>query len=157
MSPTPTILLVPGSFAPPTIYAATLAHLRARGFPAVALRLPSTVKRMPLAPATMLDDADVIRRAAEALLAQGREVVVVCHSYGGTPTSQALVGLGVRRIVYLSAIVPRVGESQVRAFSGEEEGLPVEAVVCLLFFLSFGFGGLSLGSYVCCVGRCWLS
>jgi alpha-beta hydrolase superfamily lysophospholipase len=127
-STNPTILVVPGSFAPPTIYKEIITHLRALNFPAVALELPSTMKRMPLEPATMKDDADVIRRAAETLLAQGKEVVVLCHSYGGTPTSEALVKLKVKRIVYLAAIVPKVGEHQCMAFSGEEK-LPMETVV----------------------------
>ncbi|KAH7076533.1 Alpha/beta hydrolase fold-1 [Paraphoma chrysanthemicola] len=121
MTTKPTILFVPGSFCPPTAYTATIAHLRSLGYPAVALRLPSTTKRMPLEPAMMSEDADVIKRAAETVIAQGKEVVVVCHSYGGTPTSQGLAGVKVKRIVYLSAIVPRVGESQIKAYSGGEE------------------------------------
>ncbi|KAF2831148.1 alpha/beta-hydrolase [Ophiobolus disseminans] len=122
----PTILFVPGSFAPPTIYAATIAHMRNLGFPSVALELPSTVKRMPLAPATMLDDASVITRAVETILSQGKEVVVVSHSYGGTPMSQALVGLDVKRMIYVTAIAPKVGQNQVQALGAEV--LPMEEV-----------------------------
>ena len=76
----------------------------------------------------MKDDADVIKRAAETLIAQGKEVVVVCHSYGGTPTTQALVGVDVKRVVYLTAIVPRVGQNQCQAMNME---LPMETVVRL--------------------------
>jgi hypothetical protein len=39
------------------------------------------MKRMPLAPATMSDDADVIRRSVEAVVAQGKEVVVSFHHF----------------------------------------------------------------------------
>ncbi|KAH7408156.1 Alpha/beta hydrolase fold-1 [Phaeosphaeria sp. MPI-PUGE-AT-0046c] len=121
----PTIILVPGSFAPETIYRKTILHLRSLGFPAVALRIPSTTKRMPLAPATMSDDADVIKRSVEAVTATGKEVVVVCHSYGGMPTTQALAGLkGVKRVVYLAAIVPKVGESNVESMGGKKGELP---------------------------------
>ena len=77
----------------------------------------------------MKDDADVIKRAAEMLIAQGKEVVVVCHSYGGTPTTQALVGVDVKRIVYLTVIVPRVGQNQCQAMNMEGGELPMEAVV----------------------------
>jgi hypothetical protein len=73
----------------------------------------------------MSDDASLIRRTAEMLLSQGKEVVVLAHSYGGTPTTQALVGLKVRRIVYLSAIVPAAGETNIVAMTGEEGGLPL--------------------------------
>jgi pimeloyl-ACP methyl ester carboxylesterase len=127
----PTILFVPGSFAPPTIYASTIAHLRSTGFPCVALSLPSTTKRHPLRPATMSDDASVIRRAAETLIAQGKDVVVACHSYGGTPTSQGLAGLAIKKIVYITAIVPRIGQNQNMAMGmeGEGEDMPIESVV----------------------------
>ncbi|KAF2125813.1 alpha/beta-hydrolase [Dothidotthia symphoricarpi CBS 119687] len=123
MTPNPTILLIPGSFAPPTIYHPLITALRTASHPALVLTLPSTQKRHPLPPATMHDDASLIRAVTEALIAQGKQVVVVCHSYGGVPTSEALVGLGVgkeggggvRRIVYFTAVVPRVGERQVDA------------------------------------------
>lgn len=74
----PTILIVPGSFAPPVIYKDIVENLRKAGFPAVALRTPSTLKRMPLPPATMSDDANTIKGAVEAVIAQGKEVVVSC-------------------------------------------------------------------------------
>jgi hypothetical protein len=60
----------------------------------------------------------------------------VCHSYGGVPTTQALVDIGVKRIIYISAIVPSVGQNNVVALSGEGAELPMEAVVCyFVFFL----------------------
>jgi hypothetical protein len=80
---------------------------------------------MPLPPATMSDDASLIKRTAEMLISQGKEVIVLAHSYGGTPTSEGLAGLKVSRIVYLSAIVPAVGETNVVAMGGEEGGLPL--------------------------------
>jgi alpha-beta hydrolase superfamily lysophospholipase len=137
MSPTkPTILVVPGSFSPTTIYDSLISHLRTAGFPAVALQLPSTTKRHPLPPATMFDDASVIRAAAEILLAQGKEVVVACHSYGGTPTSQGLAGLAIKRIVYMTAIVPRIGQNQNEAMGLELDAIPMEVVVCIPRFPS---------------------
>lgn len=127
-TPKPTILIVPGSFAPSTIYSDLVTHIRALGYPSVALSLPSTQKRIPLPPATMQDDADVIKRAVETLIAQGKEVAVMCHSYGGTPTTQALAGLKVRRLMYLSAIVPKVGQTQNVAMTGKE-AMPMADVV----------------------------
>ncbi|KAH7399607.1 Alpha/beta hydrolase fold-1 [Pyrenochaeta sp. MPI-SDFR-AT-0127] len=120
----PTILIVPGSFSSPGAYDGVVALLRKQGFPAFAVQLPSTQKRMPLEPATMQDDASVIRRAAEALIGLGREVVVLCHSYGGTPTTEGLAGLAVKRIIYLSAIVPKVGQTHIAAMELPEGFLP---------------------------------
>lgn len=140
----PTILIVPGSFGPPHIYSTLISHLRSAGYPSFALQLPSTVKRMPLPPASMSDDADAIRRAVEIVVEDGRECVVVCHSYGGTPTSQGVAGLKVKRVVYLSAIVPRVGETQISALWGDGGELPMEETVSLLPIFQFssliGFG-----------------
>jgi hypothetical protein len=92
---------------------------------------------MPLPPATMSDDASLIRRTAEMLISQGKEVVVLAHSYGGTPTTQALAGLKVRRIVYLTAIVPAAGETNVVAMGGEEGDLPLGLEDVVRFHLPF--------------------
>ena len=65
----------------------------------------------------MQEDASQIRAVTEALINQGKEVVVVCHSYGGTPTTEALEGVAVKRLIYLTAVVPRIGESQLKAMN----------------------------------------
>lgn len=86
----------------------------------------------------MQDDATHIRAVAETLIAQGKEAVFVCHSYGGMPTSEGLVGLGkqegkqggVKRIVYLTAVVPRVGQNQVKTMD-IPVGLVESAVVSM--------------------------
>ncbi|CAO2657028.1 Nn.00g058310.m01.CDS01 [Neocucurbitaria sp. VM-36] len=120
----PTILIVPGSFAPPTIYSDVVSLLQKQGYPALALQLPSTQKRMPLEPATMQDDANDIRQAVTTLLSLGREVIVLCHSYGGTPTTEALAGLDVKRIIYLTAAVPKVGQTHIDAMETGEAAMP---------------------------------
>lgn len=143
MSPTkPTILIVPGSFSDYGIYDPFLAQIRAQGFTAFALKLPSTQKRYPLPPASLQDDAAHLRGVVEHLIAEdeGAEVVVLAHSYGGTVATEALEGLGgkdgkgVKRLVFLSAVAPRVGENQVSAMKLEEGFLP-EATVSLDVFL----------------------
>lgn len=139
MAPTkPTLLIIPGSFTKYGAYDSFLALLRARSFTALAVALPSTQKRYPLPPATLQDDAAHVRGVVERLVAEGEgtEVVVVAHSYGGTVAAEALEGLGVRegakggvkRVVYLTAVVPRVGETQVQAMRMEGGGLPAETV-----------------------------
>ncbi|OAL56112.1 alpha/beta-hydrolase [Pyrenochaeta sp. DS3sAY3a] len=123
-NPNPTILIIPGSFAPPSIYDPLVALFKERGFPAVALALPSTQKRMPLPPATLADDVGVVRGVAEVLLGLGREVVALCHSYGGTPTTEALAGLPIKRIIYLSAVAPKIGETHIEAMALPEGSIP---------------------------------
>jgi pimeloyl-ACP methyl ester carboxylesterase len=66
------------------------------------------------------DDAKHVRGVVEHLINEegGKEVVVLAHSYGGTVATEALEGLGakdgkgVKRLVFLSAVAPRVGENQ---------------------------------------------
>ncbi|KAL1657035.1 hypothetical protein SLS61_000075 [Didymella pomorum] len=133
MDPTKlTILIVPGSFSEYGIYNPFLAQIRNQGFTAFAVKLPSTQKRFPLPPATLEDDAKHVRGVVEHLINEegGKEVVVLAHSYGGTVATEALEGLGakdgkgVKRLVFLSAVAPRVGENQVSAMKLEEGFLP---------------------------------
>lgn len=161
MSPTkPTILIVPGSFSEYGIYNPFLAQIRAQGFTALAIKLPSTQKRWPLPPATLQDDAAHVRGVAEHLIAEGggTEVVVLAHSYGGTVATEALEGLGVkegkggvRRLVFLSAVAPRVGENQVSAMKLEEGFLPEATVSRVRFSLCFA---AVLGAMAACECRC---
>lgn len=129
----PFIVLVPGSFAVAWAYKDLISKLRAKGYPALEIVLPSTQKRMPLEPATMSDDAREIRGVAEALVAQNKEVVVMCHSYGGVPTTQALAGVPVKRIIYLTSIAPKIGQCHRDAMPGPMiQGLIDSAVVSAL-------------------------
>lgn len=84
-----------------------------------------------------------VRGVVEHLIAEGggTDVVVLAHSYGGTVATEALEGLGikegkggVKRLVFLSAVAPRVGENQVSAMKLEEGFLP-EATVSRVSFL----------------------
>jgi alpha-beta hydrolase superfamily lysophospholipase len=87
---------------------------------------------MPREPATLQEDASHVRSVVEQLIGEGegKEIVVVAHSYGGTVATEALEGLvtkdgkGVKRLVLLSATVPRVGETQVTAMRSEAGSLP---------------------------------
>ncbi|KAF3022546.1 hypothetical protein E8E14_012687 [Neopestalotiopsis sp. 37M] len=68
---------------------------------------------------TLDDDVAVVKTAAERLVAAGKEVVLVAHSYGGFVSINAAQGLGVadrgqgkggiRHIVYLSACFKEKG------------------------------------------------
>jgi hypothetical protein len=76
----------------------------------------------------MQEDASRIRAVVEALHVQRKEVVVLCHSYCGAPTTQALAGVKVKRIVYFAAEAPKVGQSIVDAS---------QEVTYLTMFVSF--------------------
>lgn len=67
------------------------------------------------------------------LIDAGKEVAVVMHSYGGVVGTEALHGLGqennkasgkaggVKRMIYMTAFIPQLGQSLAGIFGG---GLP---------------------------------
>ena len=96
-SPKPTILMIPGAWLSSSTYQPLLDVLEKAGFPTVYSRLTSLNPSDP--PTTSIAaDAAIIRRDALLPLVedQGKEVILVMHSYGGLPGGAAAVGLGVR-------------------------------------------------------------
>ncbi|NMO53398.1 alpha/beta hydrolase [Actinoplanes sp. TBRC 11911] len=81
------------------------------------LQNPSSANVPPSQLGDLYDDARAMR---EKVLSIDGPVVVVAHSYGGAPATEGLAGLGdkVKRILYLHAFMPDVGESLVTANRG---------------------------------------
>ena len=132
----PTIIYVPGAWHQPIIFDKVIAILSTKGFRSRKISLAS-VGRSP--PVTSLNpDVEVIRDTALAETRQGRNVIVVCHSYGGVPTNQALRGLDkpqkpgggrVLAIVYIASYLIRegvAGSDAVEAQGGSPNSLEFE-------------------------------
>jgi len=94
MSDKPTFLLVPGNFLLPAYYHGVAALLKTHSFPAESVTIPSTGSSKPLT--SNEPDVVAIRSALESLLDDGKEVIIVAHSYAGVPTCGAVKGLGVK-------------------------------------------------------------
>ncbi|KIX04502.1 uncharacterized protein Z518_05372 [Rhinocladiella mackenziei CBS 650.93] len=119
----PSIVVVPGSFSPASFYIPIVNKLRENGYEAMVENLPSASRSPPEAPATMEEDAAFFHDVFEKLADQGKDVVVVTHSYGGVPGTEATRGLakaeraeagkpgGISRLVYLTSVVPPPGNS----------------------------------------------
>ncbi|OJD22539.1 hypothetical protein ACJ73_06110 [Blastomyces percursus] len=88
----PTIVFIPGGFHTPAIFDAVFPFLHAAGYPTIAVYLAS-VGVSPGIP-DLKPDAEAVKTVVGGLVELGREVLVVAHSYGGVPSSQALEGLG---------------------------------------------------------------
>ncbi|KAK5065026.1 hypothetical protein LTR84_000861 [Exophiala bonariae] len=124
------IVLVPGSFAPADLYTDFVEVIAKAGLETVVVDTPSVGRREGKGPATMTDDANEISRVVSPLIDQGKEVVLVAHSYGGIPTTQSLERLspkargaqgksgGVLKVIYLTAVVLQVGMSNFELFGG---------------------------------------
>jgi pimeloyl-ACP methyl ester carboxylesterase len=121
----PAIVIVPGSFSPASFYADVVDALGSYGYEVIVETLLSSA-RSPLRgekAATMQEDADLFHDIVERLADQGKDVVLVTHSYGGIVGTECSKGLskeerkalgktgGISRFVYVTSVVPTPGNS----------------------------------------------
>lgn len=112
------IVLVHGAWHGPWCWAKVVSPLRERGFQVHTVDLPSSGPD-PTRLGDLYDDAAAVRSVLDSL--EGREVVVVAHSYGGAVTTEGAAGAGnVSHIVYLTAFMLDEGESLFATVGGVE-------------------------------------
>ncbi|MFF7209042.1 alpha/beta hydrolase [Streptomyces sp. NPDC008238] len=110
----PSLLLVPGAWHKPEHLRLLVGELPDVDVRTVAL---TSCGDDPGALGDMYSDAAAVRAAVEAV---DGPVVVVAHSYGGIPTTQALAGAaGVKSIVYLAGFQLDAGDSLLSSVGGE--------------------------------------
>lgn len=126
----PIFVIVPGGWHPSSCYEVLAAHLKSANFTTLIASLPSLNSAQPLT-ATCTKDAEAIRQVLLPLIDEGKEVVLVNHSYGGIPGSGAAHGLskvsrskagkdgGIIGIVYITSFVVPEGVSLVNFGGGE--------------------------------------
>lgn len=132
MSVKPTIALVPGSFSTTAAYDKLIEQLSKHGYPILRIGLKSVGG---IVPATSLDDAAHIQSTLLPLVENGKEIVVIMHSYGGIPGTDGTKGLakvdqtaagktgGVIALVYVAALMIQQGAS-LASTRGESGPLP---------------------------------
>jgi pimeloyl-ACP methyl ester carboxylesterase len=102
------LLLIHGGFHGAWVWEKVIDRLRAMGWPAQTVELPSVAAKGQQR-YSMRDDAAEVRRRLEAIVGP---VVVAAHSYGGVVATQAAAGLAnVRHIIYLAAFQLDIGDS----------------------------------------------
>jgi pimeloyl-ACP methyl ester carboxylesterase len=110
----PTVLLVPGAWHKPEHLSLLVDELSDFDVRTVAL---TAAGDDPAALGDMYSDAAAIAAAVSAI---DGPVVVVAHSYGGIPATQALAGAdNVVRIIYLASFQLDSGESLLASVGGE--------------------------------------
>jgi hypothetical protein len=129
MSVKPTIVLVPGAWHLPDVFDTVRSILTVRGFPSEAPGHPSIGAEPP--EKTLNDDIVCLHQLLLRLADEGKEIVLVLHSYGGVVGSGAVEGLskaerekngkegGVIIIVYMSAFVVPQGKSLKDMLGGQ--------------------------------------
>ncbi|KAM0250762.1 hypothetical protein ACHAP5_001979 [Fusarium lateritium] len=124
----PIVVIVPGSFGPGKHYRTFTESLERDGITSRVIETPSVGRKDPLPPQTMSDDVAEINKVVAELLDEGKEVVLMTHSYGGIPGTQSLKDLsrkarkeqgkegGIDKIIYLASVVLQPGTSNFDAF-----------------------------------------
>jgi len=107
MRETPSLLLVHGAWHGPWCWEKLTPELDARGIPWRTVALPC-VGDDPKLLGGVAEDARAIEAAAGAIPG---DVVVLAHSYGGIPTTEARFGANGKRLIYLGAFMPDAGQS----------------------------------------------
>lgn len=124
----PVFVLAPGAWHTPDCYQNVQDRLHAQGWETRAVAYPSVGAEPPTKGA--FDDAAAVRAEVQALVDQGRQVIVVGHSYGGLVISEASKDLGYKQrqaegkaggiilLVYLTAFVVPKGLSLIKMLGG---------------------------------------
>ena len=129
MSPSPTIVIIHGSWHQPAHYQRLCDQFRSAGYEALCPLLPSF--DAPAADVGIKEDSSTIQRVIEDLMRQGKEILVLGHSYGGIIMSEALIpaydlrarslaGLkgGVIGLTFICAFLLLPGQSLCTALGG---------------------------------------
>ena len=111
----PRIILVHGAWVGSWEFDPLVQILRERGWEVDALDLPSTGSTE-----SMIQDAAAITAAIDRA---GGPVVLVGHSYGGVPVTEAGDHPAVERIVYVAAFALDAGESVITSMGGSLPGV----------------------------------
>ncbi|KAF7193763.1 putative hydrolase R7 [Pseudocercospora fuligena] len=125
-----TIIFVPGAWHRPQVFLPTTKLLEDAGYNIVLIDLPSVgpPKHLPNMDADVQEIRKNIEKAAEA----GQNVVVVGHSYGSIPSSEAIKGLdlktrqaagkpgGVTHLFFCAAFIIPEGQTLISAFGGND-------------------------------------
>ncbi len=123
----PTIVLVHGAWHDSSCWDATREELTKHSYPSVVVKLPSVGSNPPVA--SHHEDTAAVRKELErVIVSEGKEVVLVMHSYGGIPGSEAVTGLekaarkekgGVIHALFIAAFLVPKGNSLMGMFDNQ--------------------------------------
>lgn len=123
----PTIVFVHGAWHNPSCWDATRKELEKHSYSSVAPSLPS-VGRSPSVTSHHEDTAVVRKELERLVVSEGKEVVLVMHSYGGIAGSEAVNGLekagrkekgGVISALFIAAFLVPKGNSLLGMFDNQ--------------------------------------
>ncbi|PLW18107.1 hypothetical protein PCANC_12707 [Puccinia coronata f. sp. avenae] len=127
----PVLFLVAGAWHGSWMFDSVVIGLTEAGYTTTTIQLPSTGERSGL-PQGERDDVEYIRCQISKEIDKGSHVAIVCHSYAGVPTCDAVKGLGINErqqkqqiggvcsLIFVAAFVLRTGIS-VGEFNGRHQ------------------------------------
>lgn len=127
----PSIVLVPGPWHSPEHYSILRAFLERNGYEMFSQSNPSCNSVTPDSESAAKDTAFIKDHVLMPLLAAGKKIVLVLHSYGGLPGAAAAKGLslverhaagqpgGIVGLVFISALVAHEGQSFLSMSPGQ--------------------------------------
>lgn len=126
----PTIAVVPGAWHAPAHFQEFTDLLEKAGYPTKTLQLPSSGSSNPNDHTAETDAKAIREQLLLPLLDGNNDVVLVLHSFAGSPGSVAAKGLskkdrtsggGIIGLVYIAAFLAAEGVSLLSAFGGQFE------------------------------------
>ena len=120
----PQIVIVPGAWQAPCMFDTFVTHLGALGYSTTVIKLPSVDP--PQALTSIDEDILAVQQTLLPLIEAGKNVVLVMHSYGSIPGSEAVKGLakadrerdedgGVISLVYMAGFLLKKGQTLLDA------------------------------------------
>lgn len=123
----PTIVLIHGAWHTPDYWSLVTSQLKEHQYPFHTVQLLSAGGDLAT---TVADDAAHIQKTTSKLVGDGKEVVLVLHSYGGIPGTESAKGLlkkdreshqmagGIISLVYVAAFLVPLGASLASFLGG---------------------------------------
>lgn len=141
----PYIALVPGAWHSPVHYQELLNLFEKAGYPTKSIQLPSVGSADPNKESVAGDAAAIRENLLLPLIDNGKDVVLVMHSYGGCPGAAAAKGLskverknnGVIGLVFVAAFLAREGDSLLSALGGKFDPWVIINVSTILYGVQF--------------------
>jgi hypothetical protein len=127
----PTVVIVPGAWHSPAHYSKLTSLFESAGYTVSSSPLPSINPPEPGSVTTTSDANFIKEKLLSPLLDNGQDVLLVMHSYGGSPGSVAARGLskveraskglrgGIIGLVFIAALVAPEGESLLSMVGGK--------------------------------------
>ncbi|KAL8705653.1 MAG: hypothetical protein Q9201_001251 [Fulgogasparrea decipioides] len=124
----PSIIIVPGAWHQLSAYEKFITSLESEGYTATSISLPSCNANEPRTASCSTDAAAVRTHILSLLDNEGKDVILVCHSYGGFPGAGAASGLSKRARVQKGKKTGVLGLVYVCSFVVPEKSSLLETI-----------------------------